>query len=90
MINTIYSGTVTSSPARRLIVDLYAEHSAASWFNEDEYNSEFLLDLKKELLTRKGKILQANCSTKTCAANRYHEENSGISIKAANTSGTSE
>ncbi|EME41830.1 hypothetical protein DOTSEDRAFT_74030 [Dothistroma septosporum NZE10] len=51
-IMTLYNGTPPGSPARRFVVDMYAEYGATKWIpSESEFNhADFLTDLVRALL----------------------------------------
>lgn len=53
-IELIYQHTVTHSPARRLLVDLYILHSNQAWIGSEiaEMNRDFVNDLCEELLVK--------------------------------------
>lgn len=44
-VNCIYAGTLDGSPARKLLVDIFACHGNPSWMGEYEYDPSFLKDL---------------------------------------------
>lgn len=47
-INTIYQGTTTNSPARRMMLDFAVAHSTDTWFNE-RMNAAYLLDFSRAM-----------------------------------------
>lgn len=52
-INIIYEGTTPGDSARRFLADMYANYSLSSWLDDDDCNSEFVLDLAKEAINRR-------------------------------------
>ena len=54
-IMTLYNGTPPGSPARRFVVDMYAEYGADKWVpSEAEFNhADFLTDLVRALLDKR-------------------------------------
>jgi hypothetical protein len=55
-INNIYNSTTTTSPARRLFVDIYVSRGYGKCFESEhclpEYHPAFLLDVAKALMVR--------------------------------------
>lgn len=49
-ISIIYAATTESSPARRMMVDMYVSHGAESWTVSVEHGIELLVDVTKALL----------------------------------------
>ncbi|KAF2263549.1 hypothetical protein CC78DRAFT_518474 [Lojkania enalia] len=76
VINIIYEGTVKECGARRMVRDFYAEYAGEEWFPEqvEGLPKEFLWDLVRVLVRRKGKGGSGVGSTAICDAGRYHEK----------------
>ncbi|CZT23336.1 uncharacterized protein RCC_09048 [Ramularia collo-cygni] len=44
-VDCIYAGTLSGSPGRRLLVDIFACHGGTHWIGDHEYDADFLRDL---------------------------------------------
>lgn len=73
-INIIYKGTMEDSPARELLVDIWAHHSLESWnILLELLPAEFILDLTKAFITLRPSLKRYGIDRwKACIAD-YHE-----------------
>jgi len=67
-INTIYRGTTSYSPARRMMVDFHVQRGKKEWLDTDQICPEFVLDLAKALQERPEKL-----EWDTMLPMKYHE-----------------
>lgn len=80
--NTIYAGTPNNSPARRLMVDFFADYGDHDWIYDEseEINHEFLTDLSKTLLGRRWRVMRgeeeevAIDDAEPCKYHNHHED----------------
>lgn len=56
VVDILYAGTSSGSPARKLMVDLFFYHGSPSWFDGHEYNGEFLNDVVMKRMEENLKI----------------------------------
>ena len=80
-ISTIYQNTPPTSPARRIVVDIYHYYGTAQWMVEsDDENSvpfdrEFLVDLSKALLGKKvEEVRQRLLDGAPCVYHKHSED----------------
>ncbi|KAF2501374.1 hypothetical protein BU16DRAFT_197075 [Lophium mytilinum] len=90
-IRTFYSGTLASSPARRLLVDMFTNHTVGSWLkdrNLDEFPVEFIWDLA--VCMGQFRPLPSYDPLKRVGTKRYHEPVNQESRKENNETHTHE
>ncbi|EME76910.1 uncharacterized protein MYCFIDRAFT_200909 [Pseudocercospora fijiensis CIRAD86] len=74
-INKAYDSTPFDSPLRRFFVAVLADHCQEEWFETNDYNAEFVQDLAKELVRRRGFKNYKSYSKEAVSATFNHMNN---------------